>query len=110
MYQPADKKEILKHIMNQFGLPEDQVAGLLNQFFEAIAEHQSDFEQAVIAGNLEDVARAAHKYKGALANLGIKDGVELALEAELAAKDDTKDCNFQKISSSLKEIIAPLFQ
>lgn len=109
MYQPADRKEIQKHIMKQFGLPEDQVSGLLNQFFEAIAEHQTDFEQAVVAGNLEMVAKAAHKYKGALANLGIKDGAELTLAAELAAKNEESDFAYPTVASSLKEIISPLY-
>lgn len=110
MHQLADRKVIQRHITAQFGLPEDQVAGLLDQFFQAIADHQSDFEQAVLGGDMNVIAKAAHKYKGALSNLGIKDGAELALAAEHAAKGELGALSLQETATSLKEIVAPLFQ
>lgn len=110
MYQQANKKEIQEHIMVQFGLSADQVETLLLQFIEAIAGHQEDFEKAVSDGDKNSIAKAAHKYKGALANLGVKDGAELTLAAETAAKKRDAGFNYDNTASSLKEIISPLFQ
>lgn len=109
MCEEANQRYIKQYLLKQFGLPADQIDTLLPSFFEAVAEHQFALERAVESGDIETIGRAAHKFKGALLNLGMKKSAALALTIEHAAKQKEKSFAFQPTTIKLGEMIAPLF-
>lgn len=109
MYEEVNRSHIKQYLLEQFGLPEDQIDALLPSFFEAVAEHQYELERAVESENVETIGRAAHKFKGALLNLGMKKPAEIAFAIECAAKQNEKTFAFQPAAIKIGEMISPLF-
>ncbi len=109
MYQKADKAEIQQHLSDRFGLPEEQLESLLPDFFRAISGHQTVLEQSLKDQDADALCKAAHKYKGALANLGLAQAADLALQIELATKAGQVNKEYVKISAAIREIVEPLF-
>ena len=109
MFEEVDRSHIKQYLLHQFGLPEEQVDTLLPQFFDAVAEHQYVLECSVESGDVETIGRAAHKFKGALLNLGMKKTAEIARAIESAAKDHERSFAYQAATIKLGEAISPLF-
>ena len=110
MSEEANRLQIKQHLVAQFGLPEDQIEPLLTPFFLAISEYQEELENAIKIGENESIAKVAHKYKGALLNLGMKQAANLAQNIEHAAKEQQVLSYYQQVTIQLAEMISPLLE
>ena len=110
MSEEANRLQIKQHVVAQFGIPEEQIESLLTSFIEAIAEYQQTLESAIETGEYDSIAQIAHKYKGALLNLGMKQTAHLAEDIEHSAKEKQRSCEYRQVSSQMAEMIAPLLE
>ena len=93
----------------QFGLPDQQLEGMIPVFIETLREHFVALEAAVAADNLEQTGRAAHTIKGALLNLGLGECAEMAADIERNAKAASMKTDYQELVGKIQAMLAGLF-
>jgi len=71
---------------------------LLNTFFASAAQSLDEMNQMLVAQDRQQLARAAHKLKGAAANIHALEVARVASEVEHSAADGTTDALATSIS------------
>ncbi len=113
MVSEADKGDndilasIGKHLVESYGLAQDQVEQMVQLSATSIAEALTQAEQALADNNLTALSAAAHKTKGVLLSIGLNDAADLALAIEQNAKE-RKTAAYQQLLHELQENIRPL--
>ncbi|WP_049785122.1 Hpt domain-containing protein [Desulfotalea psychrophila] len=110
MCEEVSRTCIKKHLLEQFGLEEAQIDALIPRFCTAMIQNQQELDTAIASAVMADIARAAHKIKGALLNLGLQGAGDCALTIEQAAKQESVSFDFSGVSGKLAEILRPLQQ
>jgi HPt (histidine-containing phosphotransfer) domain-containing protein len=86
----------------------------MNTFLQGATETLHEMQTALLAGNHTVLAQAAHKLKGASANLHIHNLAQLALALETRSKAGQQDgaamlqilTEFERVAASLRTAIA----
>lgn len=74
--------------VEQYGDDPEFMAEIVGIFTEEMATLTADGDAALNAGNLDVLAKVAHRMKGALGQMMAEDGRQAALAVEVAAKAD----------------------
>ena len=74
-------QRIRAYLAATFHFSDDQIAQMLPCFLDTLRNHLTVVEQT-IAGDADQLAKAAHTLKGALLNLGLEAEVAIARELE----------------------------
>ena len=82
-----DKDELLKKFDGDEGFLGELIEVLIND----VPEQLSGIQKAVDSRNSNDIERAAHKLKGAIANFEEKAAFEAALQLELMGRESRLD-------------------
>ncbi|MDR3089453.1 MAG: Hpt domain-containing protein [Desulfobulbaceae bacterium] len=83
-------QRIRVYLTATFHFSDEQLSQMLPGFFDTLRGHLAAVEQS-IAGDSEELSRAAHTLKGALLNLGLEPEAALALELEERGMDSAAD-------------------
>ncbi len=79
----------LRHYLSvEFDMDSDDVAEMLEIFFESIGGLIGDAETSLQLGSLEDISSIGHTIKGSAANVGASSISRLALALETAAQNN----------------------
>jgi CheY-like chemotaxis protein/HPt (histidine-containing phosphotransfer) domain-containing protein len=109
----AKKSDLLataaKHMENIYSLDPEQVEEVLYLSSMTFAEFFEQAEQALINNDMEALTAAAHKAKGTLMGLGLKQEAECAGIIEIKARDE-KEYAYQQRLDELRERIQPLLK
>ncbi len=81
-------REIKKYLINQFGLPEDQVALMIPDLLSALSEHLQHLKEAYAEDDNEKLERYAHTIKGACLSIGLKECAAVAAEIEISCRGE----------------------
>lgn len=99
---------IVNHLVQQFGVEQGEIEVMLPTFYKAILEYQDDLVTSIEGEEIEVIARAAHKLKGALLNLGLFTCAEFALSIERSAKLGDADFDYEGLADCLSLHLAGL--
>ena len=108
MSKVAPREQVCKYLCSQFSLPVEQVNALLPGFIATLASHMVNVENALVAGELKALGKTAHTMKGALLNLGMTDGAELAQQIETHGKAGDHTVNYAVLVAELRQSLAGL--
>jgi len=76
---------------------------MLPTFIKTLQSHMHDLEKSLDDSEGQAIAKAGHKLKGALLNLGLEDSATLAKCIELEGKADKQDVDYAELLMQLKE-------
>lgn len=99
-------ENIRSYLRDQFNLPTEQVDALLPGFQVTLAAHMANIEKALRDGELMTLGRAAHTMKGALLNLGVIGGAEIAQQIEVKGKAGDHSTDYAELVANLRESLA----
>jgi len=77
-------QQVRAHLHRAYNLDPDKIDALLPGFLSALTEYADTLENALAGNETGALAKAAHRLKGGLANLGLQ---ELAREAQLIEQE-----------------------
>ena len=92
-----------EHICIHYKLPSDKVASMLPAFLLTLQNHMHELEKRVRRGEIQDIAKVGHKFKGALLNLGLEDITEIALRIEMEGNAGNHEIDYGELTMDLKE-------
>ncbi|MBT3354779.1 MAG: Hpt domain-containing protein [Candidatus Scalindua sp.] len=95
-----DKDELLKKFDGDEGFLGELIEVLIND----VPEQLSGIQKAVDSRNSNDIERAAHKLKGAIANFEEKAAFEAALQLELMGRESRLDGVEEAYNTLVKEV------
>jgi len=95
-----DKDELLKKFDGDEGFLGELIEVLIND----VPEQLSRIQKAVDSRNSNDIERAAHKLKGAIANFEEKAAFEAALQLELMGRESRLDGVEEAYNTLVKEV------
>ncbi len=95
-----DKDELLKKFDGDEGFLGELIEVLIND----VPEQLSGIQKAVDSRNSNDIERAAHKLKGAIANFEEKAAFEAALQVELMGRESRLDGVEEAYNTLVKEV------
>jgi histidine phosphotransfer protein HptB len=99
-------EHIRSYLCAQFNLPTEQVEAMLPGFMATLAAHMTSIEKALREDELVALGRAAHTLKGALLNLGVIDGAEIAQQIEANGKAGDRSTDYATLVAELRESLA----
>ena len=99
----------IQKLAKELEFDEEDVAVLVEVFFESAKESLSLLNSAIATKNYQDIASYAHTIKGSSANLMLEDVVEIARQIELDARY-CKDVDYVKRFSKLEQLIEELHE
>jgi HPt (histidine-containing phosphotransfer) domain-containing protein len=108
---PNPDQAIRARLVDVSGDDEEFMIELVNAFLSGGADTMQELRAAVELGDLEAIARAAHKLKGAAANLHVNNLATLSFDLETRAKSGQKAdwrADFEKLAAELARIGASL--
>ena len=76
---------------------------MLPTFLTTLQSHIDDLENSLDVSETLTIAKAGHKLKGALLNLGLDDSAAIAKRIELEGKADNQDVDYAELVRQLKE-------
>ena len=91
-----------KALAGNLGLEEEEYMELIDLFVERGMSDIENLEAAIIRGNADEAADAAHSMKGAAGNLGIMDFYESAAKIEMEAREGSME-GFSGLIQALRE-------
>jgi HPt (histidine-containing phosphotransfer) domain-containing protein len=94
-------------IMDAFGFDEDDVAMLVEVYFEGTDDSLSDLQSAISANDLEQISKAAHSIKGSSANIQLTDIADVACVLETAGRNGESidyQGEFDKLNKMIEEL------
>lgn len=97
-----DREKIRAHLQEQFGLSMEQIDDLLPLFLKTLNGYLAEVEAALTSADLKLLCRRAHTMKGALLNLGLHDGAELAKEIESKTRTGDKNHDYVLMVARLR--------
>jgi HPt (histidine-containing phosphotransfer) domain-containing protein len=101
------KSQILNYLSQSFGIEGEDALELYNSFIATLAENIGKFDTLMENENFEELTRTAHTVKGCAMNSGHQEMAEVALQMEMAAKNqDSAKC--KHLSFKLKELFSML--
>lgn len=110
MATEVDNNHILQHLVQQFGVEQDEIIKMLPAFYTAVLEYQDNLSDAIQSKDMEQISRAAHRLKGALLNLGLSSCAEHAYSIEKSAILLDANFDFQALSRCLDHNLESLRQ
>lgn len=108
MATEVNNTHIVNHLVQQFGVEQGEIEMMLPSFYKAIFEYQDDLALSIEAEKMEPIARAAHKLKGALLNLGLFTCADFALSIEKSAKLGDAGFDYEGLATCLSKHLAGL--
>jgi HPt (histidine-containing phosphotransfer) domain-containing protein len=103
------KQELLNsirlYLTEKFHLPEDQVGEMMPNFVVALSSHMKNIEVALQSGDRVTLGKSGHTMKGALLNLGLFEGAEIAKMIELKGKANDESADFQGLVKKLRSTL-----
>lgn len=103
MTQLSIPDQVSKHIRDHYKLSADQVASMLPTFLQTLQSHMRDLENSLEVSGTMGIAKAGHKLKGALLNLGLDDSAAVARRIEVEGKADNQTIDYGEFVTQLKE-------
>jgi histidine phosphotransfer protein HptB len=97
---------IRNYLCTQFNLPVEQVETMLPGFMTTLAAHMANIDKALAKNDLTALGRAAHTMKGALLNLGMSAGAEIAQQIEVKGKAGDSGTDYVLLVAGLRESLA----
>lgn len=107
MNQNPYREEIKQYLVNQFGLPPEQIDTMLPELIGTLVDHIANLESVLEIGEPEQLGKAGHTIKGALLNLGLIECAEIAHSIETAGKAGASDINYQELVLSIRHKLNP---
>jgi len=107
MNQNPYREEIKQYLINQFGLPPEQIDSMLPELIGTLVDHIKKLETVVEIGEPEQLGKAGHTIKGALLNLGLTDCAEIAHSIETAGKGGVSDVDYQELVLAIRQKLTP---
>lgn len=108
MAQKLTKEQIVLHLTEQFGLPQEQVDSMLPSFITTLGSHLQNLESALIEEDLILLGRMGHTIKGAFLNLGLEECAAIALQIEKRGKEGDNSANYRQLVDDLHLRVDPL--
>lgn len=99
--EEVSSAHIVNHLVQQFGVEQGEIEVMLPSFYKAILEYQDDLVASIEGEAVERIARAAHKLKGALLNLGLFTCADFALSIEKSAKLGDASFDYEGLANCL---------
>ena len=103
MTQLSIPDQVSKHIRDHYKLSADQVASMLPTFLQTLQSHMQDLETSLDVCETMGIAKAGHKLKGALLNLGLDDSAAIARRIEVEGKAGNQNADYSELVMQLKE-------
>ncbi|PIE64309.1 MAG: hypothetical protein CSA26_08670 [Desulfobacterales bacterium] len=97
-----------EHLMTNFALDDKSASHVLESFFQALEENLEQINNAIRAGNRDDIRLLSHKIKGSLANLNLEELAELARDMEENALDQNI-ADLKNTAGAIAHGLTPLF-
>jgi len=97
--------QIRSHLHKEYNLDADKIQALLPDFLSALSSYLDVMETVLTGSNREELARAAHRLKGALVNLGLRELAEDAQLIEQLARQKGRSGSNQKITGQARNLI-----
>jgi histidine phosphotransfer protein HptB len=97
-----------KHICDEYQLATDKVASMLPTFLLTLQNHMHDLAKSVESDDIQGIAKAGHKLKGALLTLGLEDISGIALRIETEGKAGNQDIDYDELMLELKELLTEI--
>lgn len=97
------QEEIKHYLVHHFNLPPEQIASMLPNLIETLADHIDNLEAELEQQDLERLGKAGHTIKGALLNLGLQECADIAYDIETNGKAGNTDVNYQQLVRSIRE-------
>lgn len=108
MAQKLNKEQIMLYLVNQFGLPQEQIDLMLPSFITTLGSHLQNLESALIEDDLVLLGRMGHTIKGAFLNLGLEECAAIALKIETGGKEGDASANYRQLVEDLRHRVNPL--
>ncbi len=108
--KPLNIEKIRKHLVDMYGITNDQVNALQEGAQKSLMEDFANAEEAISRGDMDSLTLAAHSIKGVLKNLGLTSLAELAWRIERGQARETEEAMdaLSEQLSVLREGLAPL--
>jgi HPt (histidine-containing phosphotransfer) domain-containing protein len=101
---PQSMEQIRSHLRKVYNLDADRIQALLPDFLLAVCSYLDEMETALTSSR-EDLARAAHRVKGALASLGLRDLAKDARIIEQLARQKDRSGTDREITGQVRDLI-----
>jgi HPt (histidine-containing phosphotransfer) domain-containing protein len=101
---PQSMEQIRSHLRKVYNLDADRIQALLPDFLQAVCSYLDEMETALTSSR-EDLARAAHRVKGALASLGLRDLAKDARIIEQLARQKDRSGTDREITGQVRDLI-----
>jgi HPt (histidine-containing phosphotransfer) domain-containing protein len=104
---PQSMEQIRSHLRKVYNLDADRIQALLPDFLLALCSYLDEMETALTgsSSSREDLARAAHRVKGALANLGLRELAKDARIIEQLARQKDKAGTDREITGQVRDLV-----
>ncbi|MBN4065520.1 Hpt domain-containing protein [Desulfocapsa sp. AH-315-G09] len=76
---------------------------MLPIFLQTLQSHMKELEKSVENGEIQGITTVAHKFKGALLNLGLEDIAEIAQRIETEGNANNQGIDYFELTMELKE-------
>lgn len=103
MAQSTILDQISKYLCDHYKLSAEEVESMLPTFLTTLQSHILDLENSLDAFETLSLAKAGHKLKGALLNLGLDDSAAIAKRIELEGAADNQAVDYAELVGQLKE-------
>ena len=97
--------QIRSHLHKEYNLDADKIRALLPDFLSALSGYIDEMEASLANSNQEDLIRAAHRVKGALVNLGLRELAEDAQLVEQLARQKDRSSSGREITGQVRNLI-----
>jgi HPt (histidine-containing phosphotransfer) domain-containing protein len=103
---PQAMDQIRSHLRKVYNLDADRIQALLPDFLLALCSYLDEMETALTgSSSREDLARAAHRVKGALANLGLRELAKDARIIEQLARQKDRAGTDREITGQVRDLV-----
>jgi HPt (histidine-containing phosphotransfer) domain-containing protein len=102
---PQAMDQIRSHLRKVYNLDADRIQALLPDFLLALCSYLDEMETALTGSSREDLARAAHRVKGALANLGLRELAKDARIIEQLARQKDRAGTDREITGQVRDLV-----
>lgn len=108
MAQQLTKEQIRSYLIDQFGLPQEQIDLMLPSFMTTLGSHMENLDNALVEEDLALIGRMGHTIKGAFLNLGLEECAAIALQIEKRGKEGDTLTDYGQLIEDLRLRVQPL--